>query len=64
MGRYRVWPGDTFTIDDELAGRIEREEIPPVTDPPPVELQGEPWGWTKGAPFPRGYRKDGRYDSR
>lgn len=30
---------------------------------PPVEVQGEPWGWTKPGPRPRGWRKDGRYDA-
>lgn len=41
---------DTYTIDEEVdlveVGRVE--EIPP-------EIQGEPWGWTKGPPFPLDY---------
>lgn len=35
-----------------------------VSDPPPVETRGEPMGWTKGPPYPRGYREDGEYPGR
>jgi hypothetical protein len=59
--RRIIRPGDTYTLDELAAGRAELEQADPDPDPPPPELQGEPWGWTKGPPYPRGYREDGRY---
>lgn len=59
--KRQIHQDDVFTITEEE--EIEREEIEPDPNPPPEETRGEPWGWTKGPPFPRGYRKDGRYDS-
>jgi hypothetical protein len=56
-----VRDGDSYTIDDEIAGRISREEREPDPDPPAEEVRGEPFGWKKGAPFPRGYREDEDY---
>jgi len=50
--------GDTYTIKDE---DIELAEVAPEPSPPPENTRGEPWGWTKGPPYPRGYRKDGHY---
>jgi hypothetical protein len=53
--------GDSYTFAEYMAGLVELEEIPPNPEPPPEETRGEPWGWTKGAPYPRGYREDGNY---
>ena len=52
----RVLEGEDYTVDEDvvLDERKRRAE-------PPVEVQGEPWGWTKPGPRPKGYRKDGRY---
>ena len=52
----RVKEGQSYTADEdvELAERKPRPE-------PDVEVQGEPWGWTKDGPKPAGWRKDGRY---
>ena len=61
-GRRIIKQGDSFTIDEDEAGEIQREEVMPVPDPPPPETRGEPWGWTKGPPYPRGWREDGKYD--
>lgn len=51
-GRRLVRDGDEYTIDEEdtieLELRDRREE-------PPVEIQGEPWGWTKDGPRPKGW---------
>jgi len=41
---------------------VELEQVEPNPEPPVAE-QGEPWGWTKAGPRPRGWRKDGRYDT-
>lgn len=27
----------------------------PIDDPPPLDTRGEPWGWTKEGPHPRGW---------
>jgi hypothetical protein len=59
-GRRLVRDGDEYT-DDELArGEVELEQVPPRPEPP-VDVQGEPWGWTKPGPRPKGWREDGRY---
>jgi hypothetical protein len=65
-GRHRphrrfVEEGETFTIDEEMSGTAETVQRDPNPEPP-VDIQGEPWGWTKGPPYPRGWREDGRYD--
>jgi hypothetical protein len=60
--RRAIRSGDTFTIDEDLANEIEREDVLPDPDPPLEETRGEPWGWTKGPPYPRGWREDGNYD--
>ena len=41
---------------------VELEQVEPSPEPE-VAVQGEPWGWTKPGPRPRGWRKDGRYGS-
>ena len=53
-GRRLVRDGDEFTIDEEDRGEIELE-LPERFEEPPVEVQGEPWGWTKVGPVPRGW---------
>jgi hypothetical protein len=55
--------GESFTIGEDTGGLIARREVPPHPDPPPEHTRGEPWGWTKGPPYPRGWREDGRYDT-
>lgn len=54
QGRRLVRDGDVFTIDEEERGELEFE-LPERFTEPPVEEQGEPWGWTKGPPYPRGW---------
>ena len=56
-GRARrlIRAGDTFTVLEDLAGLIERLEADPDPDPPEENVRGEPWGWTKGPPYPRGW---------
>lgn len=60
--RRDVFNGSEFTIDEELAGEITLHDIAPIDDPPPVDIQGEPWGWKKPGPRPLGWRQDGNYD--
>jgi hypothetical protein len=57
----RIKPGMVFTSDELGRGAVLLDEPPPHRNPPPPETRGEPWGWTKGPPYPRGYREDGRY---
>jgi len=38
-----IRPGDTFTIDEDRAGLIRREQPSPSTDVLP--WYGEPWAW-------------------
>ena len=58
--RRLVRPGESYTIDEE----VDLEEVSPMTNPPPEETRGEPWGWTKPGPRPLGWREDGNYDGR
>ena len=58
--RRLIRDGDSFTIDEEDRDEIQLEEVMP-NEEPPEEIQGEPWGWTKPGPKPRGLREDGRY---
>lgn len=62
--RRRIREGDEYTIDEdiELEERQRRAE-------PPIEIQGEPWGWTKPGKRPKGWpgparegRDPGPYD--
>jgi hypothetical protein len=64
MPPRRVRPGDSYNIDELDRGEVELEEVPPNPDPPPEDTRGEPWGWTKPGPRPRGWREDGNYDGR
>jgi len=52
----RVREGDSYTIDED----VELEQALP-REAPPIEIQGESWGWTKGAPYPLGWREDDNY---
>jgi hypothetical protein len=52
--RRLVRDGDSYTEDELERGEVELEEVP-RRDEPPVDVQGEPWNWTKGPPYPRGY---------
>jgi hypothetical protein len=52
--RRRLRDGDEYTINEENEDLIEREEVEPFPESP-VETQGEPWGWTKDGPRPRGW---------
>lgn len=53
-GRRLVRDGDEYTIDEEERGEIELE-LRDRREEPPVEVQGEPWGWTKPGPRPKGW---------
>ena len=55
--RRLIHRGDEYTLRELLDGEVELEEVPPDPDPPPGETRGEPWGWTKGPPYPRGYQE-------
>lgn len=48
--RRAIRDGDEYTIDDDV-----ELEIPERRPEPDVEVQGEPWGWTKPGPRPRGW---------
>jgi hypothetical protein len=49
--RRRIREGDQYTILED----IELEEREPDPNPPPEEVRGEPWGWTKPGDRPRGW---------
>jgi len=51
-GKRFVRNRDSYTIDED----VELDEVMPVEEIP-VGIQGEPWGWTKGPPFPLDYGK-------
>ena len=57
----RIRPGMVFTSAEDTAGDVTLEGPAPHPDPPPPGTRGEPWGWEKGAPYPRGYREDSHY---
>jgi len=54
----RIFDGDEYTVLEDVV-----LDEPEPADEPPVIVQGEPWGWRKGAPYPRGWREDGKYGS-
>jgi hypothetical protein len=60
MRRRLVGDGDEYTDDELQRDEIELEHAERRPEPP-VEVQGEPWGWTKPGPRPKGWREDGRY---
>ena len=55
-GRRLVRRGEEYTTGEP----VELEEPEPYPEPD-VAVQGEPWGWTKPGPRPRGWREDGHY---
>jgi hypothetical protein len=60
-----IHPDEEYDADALERGGEEPvlEQVTPVPEPP-VEVQGEPMGWTKGPPYPKGWREDGRYGPR
>lgn len=50
LERRLIHDGDEFTIDDYV--EFERPERRPE---PLTDIQGEPWGWTKPGPRPKGW---------
>jgi hypothetical protein len=64
-GRRRrlIRDGDEYTADELARGEVELE-VPEPRAEPAVEVQGEPWGWTKAGPRPEGWREDGQYGPR
>jgi hypothetical protein len=52
--RQIIRDGDEYTIDEDERGEIEREKVARYPEPP-VEVQGEPWGWTKPGARPSGW---------
>lgn len=53
-GRRLIRDGDSYTIDEEDRGEIELE-VRDRREEPTVDVQGEPWGWTKDGPRPKGW---------
>lgn len=53
-GRRIVRDGDDYTEDELERGEVELEQVERRSEPP-VEIQGEPWGWTKEGDRPRGW---------
>ena len=50
--RRIIEPGDSYTIDED--NDVELREVIPNPEPD-VNVQGEPWEWTKDGPRPRGW---------
>lgn len=57
---HLIRDGEAYTITEEDHNGIELDQVKPV-EAPPVEIQGEPWGWSKPGPKPRGWREDNDY---
>lgn len=53
-----IHDGDSYEDGEDVELR-QREPRPE----PDIEIQGEPWGWTKPGRKPRGWREDGNYES-
>jgi hypothetical protein len=46
----RIFEGDEYTTDEDVTlDEVERRPEPPV------DIQGEPWGWLKSGPRPKGW---------
>ena len=58
--RRLIEEGGEYTSDED--DEVELGQVQRFPEPP-VEVQGEPWGWTKPGPRPKGWREDGRYGS-
>jgi hypothetical protein len=50
MQRRRIRAGEEYDIEED----IELEEVAHFPEPA-VEVQGEPWGWLKDGPRPKGW---------
>jgi hypothetical protein len=50
MPRRKIRDGETYTTDED----VELEEVERRPEPS-VEIQGEPWGWTKAGDRPKGW---------
>lgn len=50
--------GDSY----EDGENVELDQVLPYPEPP-IEIQGEPMGWTKPGRKPRGWRESGDYGS-
>jgi hypothetical protein len=50
MSLREIRDGDTYTINEDVK-LIEAERRPE----PPIDIQGEPWGWTKKGDRPIGW---------
>lgn len=50
MRRRRIRPGEEYRSDED----VELEEVERNPEPP-VDIQGEPWGWNKPGPRPIGW---------
>jgi hypothetical protein len=61
--RRLIRDGDEYTSAELERGDVELE-LPPRRPEPDVEVQGEPWGWTKAGDRPAGWREDGQYGPR
>ena len=57
-----IHPGEEYDAEELERGGEEAvlEEVQ-ASPEPDVNVQGEPWGWTKPGPKPAGWREDGRY---
>ena len=52
--RRLIRDGDEYDEAQLERGEVELEEVARRPEPD-VEVQGEPWGWTKDGPRPRGW---------
>jgi hypothetical protein len=52
--RRLIRDGEEYTIDEEDRGEVELD-LPERRPEPPVDIQGEPWGWTKPGDRPKGW---------
>jgi hypothetical protein len=56
-GRHRrrlIRDGDSYTEEELDRGEVELDEVD-RRDEPPIDVQGEPWEWTKPGDRPRGW---------
>ena len=64
-GRHRLFghherdvhDGESYTEDELREGLVRLIGPNPDPDPPDEGVRGEPWEWTKGPPYPRGYQE-------
>jgi hypothetical protein len=52
--RRLIRDGDSYTEDELDRGDVELEQVERRPEPS-VDVQGEPWGWTKPGPRPIGW---------